>query len=364
MKAKALLLVTLVLAVALIASPNFVPTAEAQEISDVKVLMLVTNAFGWNYFDAKEILETWGVNVTTVANTLSTDVPSCYNMPPRGTTADFLLNAVENDITTQFDAIFIPSGGHWASLIQSPTVLDFISYAHDNGVLIATTCIGNRVVAEANDIVNGSSVVYYDNINSYPEMLSAGAELRNGYAAVTDNRIITGNSGGGFTGEGYIYAPTSEICSAIVRETLGYSYVEDAEVFPLTGESGTSFNISVDVTDLDTELGDLSLTDINITEVQARIFTEENRTLVDTIELADPEGDWTYDGSFTGTVDGNYVIDIEVEDTNSTLVVEREAASFTIGAPTTGLTLDPLLIGGILACGLVVVAIVVIIKKR
>ena len=371
MKAKALALVSLLVVVAVFSGPVIIPTAEGQGISDVKVLMIVADAFGWNYFDAKEILESWGVNVTTVAHALDTDVASCYNKPVRGTTADFLLSEVENDIVTQFDALFIPSGGHWANLIASTRVLDFISYAHEHGVLIATTCIGNRVLAESNGIVNGSSVVNYYTSAIY--MSVAGAEVRdNKYDVVIDNGFITGDSGGGTSGGGYLMAPTSEICASIVLETLGYSHVEQAEVTPLIGESGTTFNISADVTELETELSSLSTVDINITEVIARIFTKENRTLVDTIELTDLDSDMTYEGSFTGTINDDYVIDFEVEDTNSTLEIERELASFTVGevptnttTETTETTLDPLLIGSIgVGSLLVVVVIVVIIKKK
>ncbi|MHA1136282.1 MAG: DJ-1/PfpI family protein [Candidatus Thorarchaeota archaeon] len=358
MKDKALVLVSLLVVVAVFSGPLFTPTADGQEISDVKVLMIVTEGFGWNYFDAKEILESWGVNVTTVAHALDTDVASCFNKDPRGTTADFLLQDVENDIVTQFDALFIPSGGHWAGLIASTTVLDFISYAHEHGVTVATTCIGNRVVAESNEIVSGSSVVNYNVHDTDDHMTEAGAILRSGLAAVADNRIITGAGGGGFP-NGYISAPTSEICAAMVREALGHSYVEQVEVLPLIGGTGVSFNISADITDLDSELGYLFNVDSNITEVHARIFTRNNRTLVDTVELTDDDEDMVYTGSYIGTIDGDYVIDIEVEDSNSTLEIERELASFTVGS-----TVDPLLIGSIIGGGLIVVVVIVITVRK
>ncbi|MGY5881741.1 MAG: DJ-1/PfpI family protein, partial [Candidatus Thorarchaeota archaeon] len=300
-------------------------------------------------------------------NSLDTDVPSCFNKAPRGTTADLLLNAVEQDIVTQFDALYIPSGGQWLSLVTSTTVLNFISYAYEQGLIIGTTCVGNRVVADANDIVNGSNVVYYYHAETSTHMTDAGATLRNGLEAVTDNRIVTGAAGGGYNPDpsappGYVSAPTSEICAAMVREALGHSYVEQAEVLPLIGESGINFNISADITDLDSELGDLFIGDSNITEVHARIFTSNNRTLVETVELTDDNGDMVYTGSYIGTIDGDYVIDIEVEDSNSTLEIERELAIFTVG---TGSTLDPLLIGSIVGGGLlVVVVIVIIIRKR
>lgn len=371
MKAKALAFVTLIAVVALFAGPEIMPAATAQDVSDVKVLMIITEAFGWDYFNIKEILESWGVNVTTVANALDTDVASCYNRPPRGATADFLLADVENDTVTQFDVLYIPSGGHWAALIGSTRVKNYISYAHEHGVIIATTCIGNRVVAESNGIVNGTSVVDYSNSNSYYAMMGAGAIIRHGYEVVTDNGIITGNSGGGPTGGGYEVAPASEVCAAIVRKALGYSCVEQTEVLPLDGESSTVFNITTDITDLDSELGSLSTVDINVTEVHARIFIEENRSLIDTIVLTDLDADGNYEGSFNGTIPGEYVIDIEVEDTNSTLEIEREAASFTVGIESTttetrGLILDPLMIGAISIGGVLIafVILVVLRKKR
>jgi len=365
MKTKTLALVSLLLIVGVFSSPLLMPTADGQEISDVKVLILITDGFGWNYFDAREILESWGVNVTTISHSVDTDVPSCYNKAPRGTTADLLLNSVEFDIVHQFDALYVPSGGQWTSLIASTTVLNFISYVYEQGLIIGTTCIGNRVIADSNEIVNGSSVVYYSFGFTADHMIDAGATTRYGLEVVTDNRIVTGAAGGGFTGGGYIYAPTSEICAAIIREGLGYSYVEQAEVLPLVGESGTSFSISADVTDLDSELGDLFTVDNNITEVHALIFTKDNRTLVETVELTDVDEDMVYTGSFTGTVDGEYVIDIEVEDTNSTLEIERESASFTVGiVETSGPALDPLMLGGIAMGGLLIVIVVVLIAKK
>ncbi len=368
MKAKALALVSLLLVVAVFSSPLLMPTVEGQEISDVKVLMLICDGFGWNYFDARDILESWSVNVTTIANSIDTEVPSCYNRAPRGTTADLLLNSVEFDIVTQFDAIYVPSGGQWTSLIASTTVLNFISYAHDQGLIIGTTCIGNRVIAESNEILNGTSAVYYNHASTAAHMIEAGATLRYGFEAITDNRIITGAAGGGFP-NGYVYAPTSEICAAMVREALGYSYVEQAEVLPLIGEAGTSFNMSADITDLDSELGDLFSVNINITEVHALIYTKDNRTLVETVELTDADEDMVYTGFYNGTIDGDYVIDIEVEDTNSTLEIERESASFTVGTTetytaSTGLILDPLILGGIAMGGLLIVIVAVFVLKK
>jgi putative intracellular protease/amidase len=359
MKLKAITLVSLILLVAIATGPILTPTAQGQEISDIKVLMLISDYFGWNYFDAKEILESWGINVTTIANSLDTDVPSCSNKPARGTTADLLLSQVENSIATQFDVLFIPSGGQWQSLIQSTRALDFIEYAYDNGLIVATICIGNKVLSKANGIVDGSSVVSYPNTNI--DMTIAGATTRSGYCAVTDNRLVTGGTGGGPSGGGNEVAPTSEVCFAIVKEVLGYSYCKSTSISPLSGAIGTNFSITVETTDLDSELGSLSLVDCDISQVNAKVYTKSNRTLIGTIGLVDDDHDGVYTGVFTSSSNGEYVIDIEVKDTNSTLEITREPANFSVGAE---ITIDPLTLGVIAAGSLLAMVLIIVVKKR
>ena len=359
MKLKAVFLVSLIVLVAVASSPVLMSTAQGQEISDVRVLMLISDYFGWNYFDAKEILEAWGVNVTTIANSLDTEVPSCLNRPARGTTADLLLSQVENNITTQFDVLFIPSGGQWLSLSQSTRVLEFIEFAYDNGLIIATICIGNKVLSKANGIVNGSSVVSYPNTNV--DMTIAGAKTRSGYCAVTDNRFITGGTGGGPTEGGYEVAPTREVCLASLREALEYSYCKSTSISPQSGVIGTNFTLTVEITDLDSELGSLSTVDCNISEVNARIYTKADRTLIDTIELVDDNDDGVYSGEFSSSSNGEYVVDIEVEDTNSTLEIERESANFSVGV---GFAIDPLTLGVIASGALLAMIVIIVVKKR
>ncbi len=359
MKFRAISLVVLIVFIAVVSSPVLVPTAEAQEISDVKVLMLITDYFGWNYFDAKEIFESWGVNVTTIANSLDLDVPSCTNRPPRGTTADILLNQVENDVVTQFDILFIPAGGQWLSLIQSPRVLEFVQYAHDSGVIVATICIGNKVLARANDIVNGSCVVSYTNTNS--DMTDAGATIRYGHLAVTDNRFVTGGTGGGPSGGGYEVAPTAEVCMAAVREALGLSHCSTVNITPTSGAVRTNFTITAEITDLDTELGSISAVNSNISEVNARIYTKHNRTLIDAIELVDDDDDGLFSGEFMGLSSGEYAVDIEIVDTNNTLEIVRDSASFSVGV---SFTIDPLTLGIIATSALLAMVVIIAIKKR
>jgi len=339
--------------------PVLMPAVQGQAISDIKVLMLIADYFGWNYFDAMELLESWGVNVTTIADSLDTDVPSCLNQEPRGTIADLLLNQVDNNILNQFDALFIPSGGQWNSLVQSPRALESIEYAHDNGLLIAAVCIGNRVLADADNIVNGSSVVGYLAANVY--MAEAGAIVRTGYRTVIDNRFITGGTGGGPTGGGNEAAPTEEVCLALVREGLGYSFKESASIEPLTAPIGTTFTITAEITDLDDQPVAISSGNQNISEVNARVYTKNNRTLTDIIELLDDDDDGVYSGQFTASANGEFVVDIEVEDTNHTLEIERESVSFSVGM---NYAVDPLTLGLVAAGTLIVAAVIIAVKKK
>ncbi|MBN2228603.1 MAG: DJ-1/PfpI family protein [Candidatus Thorarchaeota archaeon] len=359
-RTKPFVLVSLVIMLVIFSSsPTLVPCVEAQEIGDIKVLMLIADYFGWNYFDAKELLESWGVNVTTIAHSLDYEVPSCLNREPRGTTADLLLQDVDFGIINEFDALFIPAGGHWSSLIASNRALNFTAYAYSQGLIVAAVCIGNRIISDAFDIVNGSSVVSYlmSNIN----MRAAGATTRSGYRVVADNRIITGGTGGGVSDGGYIEAPTSEVCKALVREAMEYSQVQDANLVSSSTDSVTNITISAEVSDLDSILGDLASVDTNISEVTAMIYTKQNRTLVDSVQLFDSEQDGTFTGSYETSINGEYVIDIEVEDTNSTLEIEHEALSFVVGPV---FIIDPIIFGIVGAGALVVVAVVVVIKKR
>ena len=69
--------------------------------------MLITEAFGWNYFDAKNILESWGASVSTIAYALDTNVTGCFNKPDNWTIADYLLSDVDFDIVDEFDYLTV-----------------------------------------------------------------------------------------------------------------------------------------------------------------------------------------------------------------------------------------------------------------
>lgn len=340
-------------------TPLGVATLDVPDTSDVKVLILVIDGFGWNYFDAKDCFESWGVNVTTVAHSLDYDIDSCTHREPRPITADILLTEMTPEMVLEFDCLLVTSGGHWANMIASSTILTFISDAFDLGLIVASICTGTRIVAEANDIVNGSKVISFT--LSGPQMILSGATIVWGVEAVADGSMITGGRGGGTSSGGWLEAPTSEICAEVVRNVLGLSRVAESSVSPSGGPIGTNFTITAVIDNLNDTLGDILSTDIQ--EVNAQIYGFGNRTLIDTIELTDDNHDGNYTGHFIGLENGEYVVDIEVEDTNSTLEVVKEAEVFDVEVdPNT--PFNGVLIFAVAGGGIIIIVLVLALTRK
>ncbi|MFX1579912.1 MAG: DJ-1/PfpI family protein [Promethearchaeota archaeon] len=359
MKQRFVIVIALLVISLTFSSPPGVVTQDSPDVSDVKVLILLTDFFGWNYFDAKDRLEAWGVNVTTAAHSLDYDIVSCLNREPRPITADLLMSEMTPEMVSEFDCLLLTSGGHWQSMINSVAVMNFVSDAFDMGLTIASICTGTRMVAEANDIVNGSKVVSYT--LSSPQMLEAGATPVWGMEAVADGQIITGGRGGGPTGGGYLEAPTSEVCAEIVREALGLSRVTDSTLSPERGMAGTNFSITASINNLNDTLGVILST--GITKVTAQIYGHGNRTLIDSIELVDNDHDGNYTGHFIAQTNGDYAIDIEVEDTNESLEVQKELEVFTIG-PIPTEPIDVLVVSAIAGGGIIIIVLVTALVRK
>ncbi|MGY5863434.1 MAG: DJ-1/PfpI family protein [Candidatus Thorarchaeota archaeon] len=364
MRFKLILVTTLLVFSLAFSSPQISqPVTAAVDVSDVKVLVILCDGFGWNYFDAKDRLVAYGVNVTTVANSLDYDIDSCVNRAPRPITADLLMSEMTPEMVQEFDCLLVTSGGHWANMIASSLVMTFISDAFDLGLIVASICTGTRMVAEANDIVNGSKVVSFT--LSSPQMMSAGATPVWGVEAVADGQIITGGRGGGTTAGGYLEAPTSEVCAEIIREILSLSRVTDVTLHPATGRLGTNLSVSVMTDNLNETLDNVLSTEIE--EVTAVIYTGDSRTLVDEIPLSDDDHDGNYTGGITGLELGDYILDIEVEDSNETVEVCQAVKTFSVEVDSTPSgTIDNIMIMGIVSAGAiaVIVVIVVFVKKR
>jgi putative intracellular protease/amidase len=360
MKLRMLLVTTLLIISATLSNPTVLPALDIPETSDVKVLMLIADSFGWNYFDAREIFESWGVNVTSVAYSIDHNITSCPR-PDTGENETILVEYTHQEMTpdmvAQFDCLFVPSGGQWSSLIVGEIPLTFIADAYNMGLIVASVCTGTRVVSEAHEIVNGSKVVSYS--LSSIQMNEAGATPIYGMEAVADGRMITGGRGGGLTGGGYLEAPTSEVCAEVVRQALGWSRVTETSLIHSIGPNGSDFTINAVIDNLNDTLGDILSTDTQV--VTAYVYSFGNRTLVDTIELTDDNHDGNYTGQFTVLEDGEYTIDIEVEDSNSTLEVVKEVEIFDVGFEPINFVLISAISGG----GIIIIVLVLsLIRKK
>ncbi|MFW9845367.1 MAG: hypothetical protein ACFFD6_01360, partial [Candidatus Thorarchaeota archaeon] len=92
---------------------NHSTASEADGLDEIKILMLVTTGFGWNYFDINETFVEWGAQVDTLAYALDYEVQSCGNRPPRPIIVDYLMSDMTDQILATYDCIIVPSGGHW-----------------------------------------------------------------------------------------------------------------------------------------------------------------------------------------------------------------------------------------------------------
>jgi hypothetical protein len=176
--------------------------------------------------------------------------------------------------------------------------------------------------------------------------------------AVADGQMITGGSGGGTAAGGYLEAPTSEVCAEVVRQVLGLSRVAETSLQSYTQPIGTDFTLEVVIDNLNDTLGDILSTGIE--EVTAYIYGFGNRTLIDTVELTDDNHDGNYTCHFTGLESGQYVVDIEVEDSNSTLEVVREVEVFDVGIE----PIDIVLFASVALGSIIVIVLVVALKKK
>ncbi|MFW9974587.1 MAG: DJ-1/PfpI family protein [Candidatus Thorarchaeota archaeon] len=320
--------------------------------------MFIADNFGWNYYDAREIFESWGVNVTTVAYSLDHNITSC-SKPDIGENETIIVEYTHQEMTpemvSEFDCLFVSSGIQWQTLRTESAALTFIADAYNMGLIVASVCTGTRVVAESEGIVNGSKVVSYFLSSAY--MREAGATPIEGMEVVVDGRMITGGQGGGPTGGGYLEAPTSEVCAEVVRRALGLSRVTSSSLTSSQGLLGTDVIISAVIDDLNDTLGTILST--NIQNVTALLYGFDRNIPIDTVELTDVRHDGNYTGQFTGLGFCQYIVDIEVEDTNATLEVVREVEVFDVGIKPIDIVLSSIAVGGIL-----IIALVIFLKKK
>ncbi len=305
------------------------------QLDNVKVLTFVANGVGDIHFDIKNQLEAWGWNVTTAG--LTENVTSCPNKPQKDVPVDILISDVDRNLLSQYNCVYISPGAQHHILAYNQEVLDLISTAYEEGLVVSSICVGNIVLAKANNILNGIKVASHYYVNSHIEAVGGLVEERQ---VVSDSRIITGGAGGGPTGGGNLLAPTYEFCVAIAKEILGYSYIQKTTVD--TSSIGTDIKNKVDVetrniTELFTDINPLMITPSSVT---ISVYEQDGTTSLKTIVLKDLDKNGVYSGNFSGLEKGDYRIDIEVIDFGGGLEVVKNALRFSIGLTSTSSDLN------------------------
>ncbi|MHA1198410.1 MAG: DJ-1/PfpI family protein [Candidatus Heimdallarchaeaceae archaeon] len=184
---------------------------EAQ--TDVNILCFVANGFGDSYHINKGIMESYNWTVTTSGTT--DYVFGCNNngKDVNDTYTDVRVNDIADEDISNYDCVFVPSGGHWANVISISRMLEIIQVANEQGILVAGICTGMIVLAYA-DVLEDVEVAY--NIHALEYLNAAGANMT-GYPVVSDQGVITGGFGGG-TGSGPEGAPNEAFCEKIKEE--------------------------------------------------------------------------------------------------------------------------------------------------
>ncbi|NHJ41018.1 MAG: DJ-1/PfpI family protein [Asgard group archaeon] len=270
---------------------------------EIKTLAILGNYFGDSYFWIKDLLESWGCNVTTAG--LTAVVSSCPHKPPRPVTVNITTPEITREIIKQFDCIWIPSGAHWTYLIPNTIVHNILSIAYEEGLTVAAICIGTLVLAYANGIVDGVKVVYYS--ESIEKMMEENATIVYNTNVVSDKGIITAGTGLHQSTNYAVYP----FCVAITKAVLGYTSVVSTTYDYSISESNSNHSLTVSTNNLsDIYYGNEST---DILSVKA-ILNSENELLNNEIfTLYDEDEDGVFERNFTLTTNDDFTIDLEIK---------------------------------------------------
>jgi len=177
-----------------------------------RILLLVDDGVGYNYFELRETLQDMGFAPVTVS--LSTRIGSCSNREDRDVPIDLYLRDFDYGTFRDFEALIIPSGGHYALLSHSRQTREFLSRAYEEGLLLGAIGTGPAVLASVPGLLQDVKVS--ENAFFGETLKSAGAKVVCGKVAY-DQSILTGSTGGGKTGSAYTGAPVQEFCEKLAE---------------------------------------------------------------------------------------------------------------------------------------------------
>jgi putative intracellular protease/amidase len=173
-------------------------TASMTKAENIKVLLIISNNYGANYYLKYDDFEQFGWEVTTAGVTRTVNPCPLY-AGPLGCpiiTVDTLISEI-TDIS-QFDVLALApaswrAGNPHGDLLASQEALDLIVAAVDSGLVIYAHCAGPRVLAAA-DVLQGVNITGRPEYQS--EYTAAGAiYLGNSIPPVIDGNIVTSTRG-------------------------------------------------------------------------------------------------------------------------------------------------------------------------
>jgi len=167
------------------------------EAQPTKVLILMPDKYGANYYLNRDDMENFGWEIKTAG--VSSTVNPCQDYAgPLGcpaVTVDVLVSQIQN--IKNYDILVISSGGggnnSCANLINSPATLQLVRDAVDSGLIVGAMCSGVRVLAAAG-VLSGIHVT--SNLHDSVYCINAGA-IHVGICAppVIDGKIVTTSIG-------------------------------------------------------------------------------------------------------------------------------------------------------------------------
>ena len=340
-------------------TPSQAKQTVASEPEDFKVLAVIGYSFGWSYFILKDIFESWGVGFNVTGDTET--VQSCVNRDPRPVDVDMLVEDIDRETIADYDCLIVPSGGHWAGLCVNTPVLNLISMAYEEGLIVSGICTGTAPIARA-DVVNGTAVTGHSFTSQH--VRNFGGVFKSLQRVVSDRRLVTGGPGSGVE-NGFEDAPHYDLCVAIMKELFGLSYLVEATAEPAPDNPESKCMLNVVTSGQLNVFADVTTTEMD--EVVARIYPVDNASDVTRVELTAHDDGFTFSGNVSELSPGEYNVNLEIQDQNRTLEVVRNATSFTLGDLTTTTTgsiipvFETALVVAVI--GVVIVVVVIIWKK-
>lgn len=180
-------------------------------------------------------------------------------------------------------------------------------------------------------ILGASDIVKQTKVKCHPNsaylITEAGGTVEYFSEVVSDQRIITGGIGGGFSNGDHTKAPYPELSSELTRNIMDLSYYSDSH-FETVSSNEFSLQIQTDILssfrDILPEIGNTA-----IDRIKVLCYPPKNYSAAETVELTLLEPN-LFELNFTITGVGEKILDIEMYSSTGNLDIVRNLYAFRI----------------------------------